>query len=177
MIVLRGSGPVKNERMNEKEANFLWKMEREGIFEIKEFIDDEGHETGSNEVVDITKELEFFEKLAKAHEMQQKAEASRQQQQQQQQTSSSSSAASSSLEPTNASLLASSSSSLPSDEADFIRELSLLADQSESHEREEGEGDIMDVLERLDRQQRSRQPQQSSGWKKGFLAADKGSKK
>eukprot|EP01039_Chlorochromonas_danica_P005891 gene5890-6486_t len=155
-------------------------MEREGIFEIKEFIDDEGHETGSNEVVDITKELEFFEKLAKAHEMQQKAEASRQQQQQQQQTSSSSSAASSSLEPTNASLLASSSSSLPSvqhDEADFIRELSLLADQSESHEREEGEGDIMDVLERLDRQQRSRQPQQSSGWKKGFLAADKGSKK
>lgn len=108
MIVLRASC-CSSVGMNDREQ-FMPKMEREGIFEIKEFIDDEGRETGSNEVVDITKELEFFEKLAKAHEMQQKAEASRQQQQ----PSSSSSATSSSLEPTSASLLASSSSSLPS---------------------------------------------------------------
>jgi hypothetical protein len=50
-------------------------MEGEGIFEIREYIEDgDSDRVTKHEVVDITRELEFFEQLAKAHAKKQEEE-------------------------------------------------------------------------------------------------------
>lgn len=49
-------------------------MEKEAVFEIREYVGDDVHEVVGHEVVDISGELEFFERMAKAQEMKEKEE-------------------------------------------------------------------------------------------------------
>jgi hypothetical protein len=137
-------------------------MEKEGIFEVREYIGEQDEHVLSQEVVDISRELDFFEQLAK-----QKQQATKE----------------IGKEPissnTGASLNPFSSQTGDAGEADFIRELSLLADEAEQRkvgeengEEKSGEEDILQVLERLENGARPRRASDDkgiSGWKKGFL--------
>lgn len=116
----------------------------EHLFEIREYIDEEGHEIGKNEVVDVTKQLDYVQNMATNKDKDEEQTESQQL----------------NLQP------------IPpqSEESTFISEISKLADESAANP---DDSDILEVLEKIELRSNkvagSRDRIEGSGWKKGFF--------